>query len=117
MIKIEQELFHLHPTFKLLSARQGDSDRQLAVVKKKFSFLHAKFNIESIFGEYGLENLDIFAHEFQLMKNGQVAATVNKRFFSFSDSYGVEIVGNEDDAFIIALIIVLDQVIYDKKDK
>ena len=39
---------------------------QLAVVKKKFSFIHAKFNIESVYGQYSIEGLDIFAHSFVL---------------------------------------------------
>ena len=114
MIKIQQELFHLHPTFNILSARPADSDRQLAVLKKKFSFLHAKFNIDSCYGQYSLEGLDIFAHSFVLTKNGSPVATVSKKFFSFSDSYGVEISGSEDHAFILALVITLDQILYDK---
>lgn len=105
---------HLHPTFNLLSARSGDSDRQLAVVKKKFAFFHQRFTIDSVYGEYSLEGLDIFAHSFTLMKNGQTVAIVSKKYFSLSDTYGVEIAGNEDHAFILSLIIVLDQVIYDK---
>ncbi|CAM4916788.1 unnamed protein product [Rotaria socialis] len=59
-------MLHLHPTFNILSARPNDSDRELAVVKKKFAFFHQKFNIESIYGNYSLEGLDIFAHSFTL---------------------------------------------------
>jgi uncharacterized protein YxjI len=117
LIKIQQELLHLHPTFNLLSARNGESDRQLAVLKKKFTFFHNKFNIDSIYGQYCLEGLDIFAHSFTLTKNGRVAANVSKKFFSFSDSYGVEIAGDEDQAFILALVIVLDQILYDDKNR
>ncbi len=116
MIKIQQELLHLHATYNILSARDGDSDRQLAVLKKKFAFLHQRFNIDSVYGQYSLENVDIFAHSFTLTKNGQVAAVVSKKFFALSDSYGVEIAGNEDQAFILALVIVLDQVLYDKNN-
>jgi uncharacterized protein YxjI len=116
LIKIQQELFHLHPTFNILSARDGESDRPLATLKKKFAFLHQKFNIDSIYGQYSLEGLDIFAHSFILTKDGYPVATVSKKFFSLSDSYGVEISGKEDHAFILALVIVLDQVIYDNRD-
>ncbi|CAF4601359.1 unnamed protein product, partial [Rotaria socialis] len=116
LIKIQQQMLHLHPTFNILSARPNDSDRELAVVKKKFAFFHQKFNIESIYGNYSLEGLDIFAHSFTLAKNGQTVAIVSKTFFSLSDTYGVEIAGDEDHAFILALVIVLDQVLYDKKN-
>ncbi|CAF1517420.1 unnamed protein product [Adineta steineri] len=116
LIKIQQELLHLHPTFNILSARNGESDRQLAVLKKKFAFFHHRFNIDSVYGQYSLEGLDVFAHSFTITKDGQMVAVVSKKFFSLSDTYGVEIVGNEDHAFILALVIVLDQIIYDKNN-
>jgi len=100
-----------------LSARDGESDRQLAVVKKKFAFFHQKFNIDSVYGQYALEGLDIFAHSFTLTRNGQTVAVVSKKFFSLSDTYGVEIAGNEDQAFILTLVIVLDQILYDNNNR
>ena len=114
VIKIQQELLHLHPTYNILSARQEDSDRQLATLKKKFTFFKHKFEIDSVYGQYSIEG-DIFAHSFVLNKNGYTVATVSKQFFSFSDTYGVEISGTEDHAFILALIIVIDQVLHDNK--
>ncbi|CAF3150934.1 unnamed protein product [Rotaria socialis] len=113
LIKVQQELFHLHPTYKILSARDGDPDRELAIIKKKFSFLHHKFDIDSAYGQYSLEGEDIFAHSFALRKAGVTVASVSKKFISLSDTYGVEIVTDEDQAFILALTIVLDQVLYD----
>ena len=106
---------HLHPTYVILSARPGDSERQLAVVKKKFAFFHQRFKIDSIYGEYTLEGLDVFAHSYKVTKNGITVASVSKKFFSMTDSYGVEISGEEDDVFILALVIVLDQVLFDNQ--
>jgi uncharacterized protein YxjI len=114
LVKIRQELLHLHPTFNILSARDGESDKPLAVLKQKFAFLHKKFNIDSVYGQYALEGVDIFAHAFTLTKNGRTVAVVDKKFFSLSDIYGVEIVGDEDQAFILALVIIVDQILYDK---
>ncbi len=111
LVKIHQELMHLHRTYKILSARAGDFDRELAVVKKKFSFFHAKFDIESVYGDYHIEGLDIIARSFVITKQRQVIATVNRQFFTIADTYGVEIVSSEDQAFILALAIVIDQVI------
>ena len=114
LIKIRQELLHLHPTYHLLSARPGDSDRQLAEVKKKSALFRHKFQIESLYGTYALESLDILAHSFTLTKNGRTVALISKKFFSLADTYGVEISGDEDHAFILALTIILDQIIYVK---
>jgi uncharacterized protein YxjI len=117
LIKIQQELLHLHPTYNILSARDNDSDRQLAVLKKKFTFLHQKFTIDSIYGQYSLEGLDIFARSFTITRDGQTVAIVSKKFFSLTDSYGVEITGSEDHPFILALVIILDQILYDNNNR
>ncbi|WP_304943498.1 LURP-one-related family protein [Vallitalea guaymasensis] len=50
------------------------------------------------------------------MKNGNIVATVSKEFFSFSDTYGVDVNDNEDYGFIIALVIVIDQIIHDNNN-
>lgn len=104
-------MLHLHRTYKILSARDGDSDRELATVQKKFSFIGKKFSIESVFGEYTIDSIDIFSHAYVIRKHGQVVANISRAFFTLADTYGVEILGNEDHAFIIALAIVIDQVL------
>ncbi len=117
LIKIYQELWHLHRTYNILSARDGDSDRQLAVVKKTFSFFHEKFNIDSVYGEYYIKGLNIIDHSFVIAKQGQIVATISRIFFSLADTYGVEVATNEDQAFILAIAIVIDQVIDDNENK
>jgi uncharacterized protein YxjI len=102
---------HLLSRFKILSA---SNDQELATVKQKFTFLRPKFTITSIYGDFVLDGVDIWAHSFKLFKNGRLVATVSKKFFSWTDSYGVEISSDDEDhAFILALVIILDQVIYD----
>ena len=115
LIKIQQELLHLHRTYKISSVRAGNFDQQLAVVKENFSFFHETFNIESVYGQYSIEGLDIINHAFVIRKQGQLVATISKKFFSIADVYGVEVSANEDQAFILALTIVIDQVLAEKE--
>ena len=114
LIKIQRELLHLHRTYNILSARKGDCDRSLAVVKKELSGLRHKFHIDSAYVQYDLEGLDLLERAFTLTKNGETVAVVSKKLFSLNDSYGVEISGGEDHAFILALAIILGQVLYVK---
>ena len=114
LIKIQQKLLNFSPTYRLFSAFPADINRPLGVVRQQLAFFQKRFIIESVYGEYRLESLDIFAHAFTLFKYGRIVATVGKHLFSYSDSYSVEIVADEDHAFILALVIVLDQVIYDR---
>lgn len=111
---IRQKLAHFHANFKISSTRPYDFGQELAVAKKKFGFLHDRFKIHSVYGDYSLEGLDILSHSFALIKNGRKVASINKKYFAFSDTYDVEVDGNEDQPFVLALVIVVDQVLYDK---
>ena len=52
LIKLNQEPMHLHATFNILSARPGDADRQLGVLKEKTALFKHKLQITSVYGEY-----------------------------------------------------------------
>jgi uncharacterized protein YxjI len=111
LVYIEQRLFKFLPQYTIYM-----NEMDVATIKKEISFFKPRFHIESIMGNYEMEG-DIFSHEFSILKGGRVVAMVSKQWFSFSDTYGVEIDNNEDQAFIMALVIVIDQVLYDNKDR
>ncbi len=104
---IEQKLFKLLPQYTVYANGQ-----EVASVKKEFAFFKNSFHIESIYGNFTMDG-NFFAHDFEILKNGQLAATISKKWFSFSDTYGVEISDNENQPFILALVIVIDQVLHD----
>ena len=119
LLKIRQRGFRFLDQFTILSARDGESDQQVATVRQKFTFFKHGYMIYSIYGEYKLKGLDIFDHAFTLNnKNGQTIAIVNKKFFAMADTYGVEMIDSnndkqpEDHAFVLALIIVLHCSLY-----
>lgn len=104
---IEQKLFKFLPEYYIFH-----NGMNVANVKKEFSFFKPKFHIESQYGTYSMEG-DIFGHDFNVLKDGRTAAYVSKKWFAFSDTYGVDIDDHEDQAFLLALVIVIDQVIHD----
>jgi uncharacterized protein YxjI len=104
---IEQKLFKLLPEYSIFQ-----NDTQVARVKKEFTFFKPKFQIESSFGQYEMEG-DIFSYNFQILKNRRVVAEVSKKWFAFSDTYGADIADGENQGFLLALVIVIDQVIHD----
>lgn len=110
LVYIEQKLFKFLPEYDIYIA-----GKHVANVQKEFSFFTPSFSINSINGNYEM-NGEIFSHEFEISKNGRVVVSVSKEWFSFSDTYGVDIEDSEDHAFMLALVIVIDQVLYDKKD-
>jgi len=110
LIYIEQELFHFKPTFNIY-----DRGNYVATVKKELSFFNANFSIESSKGNYNIEG-ELFSHEFSIVKDGIKLAHVSKEWFSFADSYGIEIDDNENQEFILSLVIVLDEILYNDKN-
>lgn len=95
-----------------MSTANGDSDRSLAHIQQDFTLIHKKFTINSIYGEYTLEALDILAHTFTLTKDKQQIAFIDRKFFSRNHTYNVEIASHENQPFILALVIVINQIIY-----
>jgi uncharacterized protein YxjI len=107
-VYIEQQLFRFLPEYHIYLDGQYK-----AKVKKEFSLFSPRYFIEGVDGKYSIEG-DFFAHEFSIIRSGKTIANISKRFFSFSDTYGVEIAPEEDDAFILSLTIVVDMVHHQK---
>lgn len=104
---IEQRLFRFLPEYTIY--QKGNP---VATVKKNFTLFRPSFDINSVYGNFNIDG-NFFAYDFTIFKNGSPAAIISKKWFSFSDSYGVSISDDEDAAFMLALVIVLDQVYHD----
>jgi uncharacterized protein YxjI len=51
------------------------------------------------------------------LSGGSVVAQINKRWLSFGNTYQIDINEEENYAFILAMVIVIDQVLHDDKRK
>jgi len=104
---IEQKLMRLLPQYTIYRSGQA-----VATVKKDFSFFKPRFSIWSVYGSYTIQG-DFWGMNFSIIKNGRWVAQVSKKWLSFRDTYGVDIADDENYAFILALVIVIDQVLHD----
>ena len=111
IVYIEQKLFKLLPEYSIYL-----NGNYAAKVKKEFTFFSNRFHIESNMGNYEIEG-DFLAHDFSIMKNGSTIAEINKKWAALADTYEIEIIEQENYAFILALVIVIDQVLHDNKNK
>ena len=55
-----------------------------------------------------------WSHEFTFLRKGRNVATVSKKRWSWTDSYGVQIEAGEDEVTILCACIVIDQVLDDE---
>lgn len=103
---IRQKLLSWGPTYEI--TRNG---AVAAVVKKHlFTLFRCRFTVD-VPGPDDLEAQGNFLDlEYTFTRGGETVAEVSKRWFSWADTYGVEIRPNEDDVLILASTVVIDMV-------
>jgi uncharacterized protein YxjI len=106
LASIRQKVFTWGPTYEIYRNRA-----LVAVVKKElFTFFSCKFVVD-VEGPDDLEaSGDFMDLEYAFTRGGASVATVSKQWFSWSDTYGVDIEQGEDDLLILASTVVIDMV-------
>jgi uncharacterized protein YxjI len=103
---IQQKLLTWGPTYEIY--RNG---RLFAIVKKElFTFFRCKFTVD-VPGPDDLEaEGDFIDMEYTFTRGGRRVAMVSKRWFTWADTYGVDIAEGEDDMLILVSTVVIDMV-------
>jgi uncharacterized protein YxjI len=101
---IRQKLLAWGPTYEIY--RNGELS---AVVKKQlFTFFNCRFTVD-VPGPDDLEAKGSFTdHEYEFCRQSGCVAAVSKRWFTWTDTYGVDISDGEDDILILASTVVID---------
>jgi uncharacterized protein YxjI len=79
--------------------------QEVLMIKKEFSFLKARYSIDAAGIDVQGNWLDM---DFQVLHNGRVVGEVGKEWFSWGDSYRVQILDEEMETIIMALVIAID---------
>lgn len=103
---IRQKLLAWGPTYEI--HRSGEL---AAVVKKQlFTLFHCRFTVD-VPGPDDLEAQGSFMdREYTFTRAGEPVATVSKKWFSWADTYGVDIAAGQDEVLILASTVVIDMV-------
>lgn len=107
---VRQKLIAFSPSYEIY--RGG----QLAATVKQslFTLFRAHFAID-VPGPDDLEaEGDFLDHEYSFSRGGRTVATVSKHWFSFSDTYGVDIAAGEDDVLLLASTVVIDMAVHNQ---
>lgn len=101
---ISQKLLSWGPTYEIY--RGGEL---WAVVKKKmFTFFHCQFTVDVPGPDDYVAEGSFLDNEYTFFRAGGAVAQVSKRFFSLTDTYGIDIIDGEDDVTILAAAVVID---------
>jgi uncharacterized protein YxjI len=114
LAQIQQRLMTIRDTMVI-----DDADgKEWAVVKKALiAPLRDRFSVKVKNGQDLDVQGSIFEHEYTIKDGRNQVAQVSKKWFSFTDTYGVEIDSGQNDILILATAIAIDMMAHDDKGK
>ncbi|MBS3991098.1 MAG: LURP-one-related family protein [Erysipelothrix sp.] len=99
---VKQKVLNFLPTFEITV------NDEVHVLKKQFTFFKPAYTLPSL--NIRIEG-NFTAHQYTILRDGLVIANISKAFFSFADSYEVEILEDKDMNIVIAIVIAIDAVL------
>ena len=79
--------------------------QEVLTIKKELSFLKPRYTIDAA----GIEvHGNWWEMNFQVLQHGEVVGQVSKEWFTWGDSYKVQILNEEMESIIIALVVAID---------
>ncbi len=101
---IRQRLLAIGKTYDI--ERNG---RTTTIHKELFTFFNCRFSID-VPGPNDLEARGNFLDmEYEIVdSSGRAAASISKRWFSITDTYGVRVAQDQDDVLILCAAVVID---------
>ena len=114
LAQIQERLLTIKDTMAIEDAN-GD---QIATVKKALiAPLHDRWSVNVKNGPDLDVQGNIFDFEYEIMQGRNQIAQVSKQWFTFTDTYGVEIASGQNDILILAVAIAIDMMAHDDDGK
>ncbi|MCJ8007125.1 LURP-one-related/scramblase family protein [Lederbergia wuyishanensis] len=79
--------------------------QEILTIKKEISFIKARYTIDAA-------GIEVYGNwwdmDFEVLQYGEVVGSVNKEWFTWGDSYKVNVLNEEMETIIIALVVAID---------
>jgi uncharacterized protein YxjI len=102
---IQQKLLNWGPTYEITH----DGELTAVVKKELFTFFHCVFHVDEPGHDALTAEGNFNDHEYVFTRGGRQVASVSKQWFTFADTYGVEVDEQEDPVLILACTVVIDE--------
>jgi len=102
--RIAKRIISLRPSYDLYRGKKHVAN----VSKNHFTLFRCKFTID-VPGPDDYEATGSFIdHDYRFERGGKTVASVSKKWFRLTDTYGVDIAPGEDPVLILASTVVID---------
>jgi len=102
--QVHRKLAALRPAYEITLGGKDVAE----VRRHLFTPFREQFTIDIHGGGDMQINGDLLGHEFTIGRDGQIVATISKRWLSMTASYAVDVAPGEDDVLILASVLALD---------
>lgn len=96
---IEKQMFRLMVRYDIRTAKDS------VTLKRQFTFFFNKFILEGT--DWTLEG-SFLAHEYSLIRGGRPIMSISKHWFTWGDSYELNIAHDEDALLSLCIVIAVD---------
>lgn len=111
LFTIEQKLLHLLPQYEI---KKGSNI--LAVVKREFSLFKPRITIQSDHGVFDVLG-GVLSMDFTITKNGKEVGAIHKKWISWGDTYELDFDDSEDAALLTSLVLTIDHMIHNSRNR
>ena len=80
-----------------------------ATVHKAMLGIRDRYTIDPDNGKDMHAHGNFVSHEYEIEQDGETIATISKKWFRVRDTYGVEIAANQNQPFILAVTVCVDE--------
>lgn len=109
LLFIKQSLWKIlsHYEFYIGDQLVSEMKQEFTFFKKSYSILNPNWRIEG----------DIWSVNYKILEGNQVIATIQKKIFSWTDAYEIDIVHEEDTELVLGIVIAIDADLADDGSK
>ena len=100
---IQQKLWTWMPRFTVSVA-----GREIAEIRKEFTLFFQRYVIDGLGWE--IEG-SVWAHDYELRKQGRTIVRITKEWFTWGDSYVLDIANPADEIIALAVVLTIDCVV------
>ncbi len=97
---IQQELFTLMPRYTV-----SVNGAEVAKIRKEFTFFTPRYVIYGLGWE--IEG-NVWEHKYVIRKGGRIIVTIDKEWFTWGDSYVLNILDPADEILALAVVLTID---------
>lgn len=108
---MKQKLMTFLPQYEIYK-----DDYLCAVINKELTLFKPRLNITSEYGDFTIEG-SVWNMDFEIAHNGQVLGTVCKEWFTWGDTYVLNIEDHQDPAFFCTMVIAIDHCLHSGQNK